>query len=657
MTTPVAVGSITATDEELAAYVKKAELPPLLAALAQATGNMSLLDEQLRPPLAPANPFAGPQRGLTDAQVTEGRARAVQALIQLRDSINVNPLPLDAVPQLLSFLTGGASAESFPLLASELGLDPCQGLPSAGGAVVADRGETPAAQELADFSVVIIGAGVAGLAAAHQMRKDGVSFTLVEKSDAVGGTWWKNHYPGCRLDTDNYTYSFSFAHRRYWPNQFSLRDDVQGYLEELADELNLGDDLRLGTEVVSIRFDETSLLWDVQLKDRDGRAEHLSVNAVITGMGQLDRPQIPDISGRDRFQGKSFHTAEWDDSVDLTGRRVAVVGSGASAFQVVPAIVDTVDALIVFQRNAPWMSPTPNYYDPTPHEMAWLLDHVPNYDRWLRINRLWVMIDGRRPYTIVDPEWRNERSISELSESMCQMLGEYISSQYTIKPELAEKAVPTYPPYAKRVLRDNGAWADALQRPHTVVVSDGIRAITETGLVTADGTEHPVDVIVWATGFLASEFLEPLTVQGRGGVDLHQQWKGDAKAYLGVSVPNFPNLFMVGGPNTGLVAYGSHHLFTECAVHYISKCITALRQRGGGALDMKWEPFAQFNDELDRANRMMAWGASSVSSWYKNSLGRVSQVWPHTTLDYWRSTREAHLDKYDVMTIGGVGAC
>ena len=657
MTTTVAVGTITATDEELAAYVQKAELPPLLVALAQATGNLSLLDEQIRPPLVPANPFAGPQRGLTDEQLTEGRARVVEALIQLRDNDNVNPLPLDAVPQLLSFLTGGATEESFPLLASELGLEPWEGLSSSGSTVVAERGESQATDELADFSVVIIGAGVAGLAAAHQMRKDGVSFTLVEQSDAIGGTWWKNRYPGCRLDTDNYTYSFSFAHRRYWPNQFSLRDDILGYLEELADELDLKDDLRLRTEVVSITFDERSLLWDVELRAWDGRIDHLSVNAVITGTGQLDRPQIPDIPGRERFRGKFFHTAQWDDDVDLTGRRVAVIGSGASAFQVVPAIVDTVDSLIVFQRNAPWMSPTPNYYDPTAPEMAWLLDHVPNYDRWLRINRLWVMIEGRRPYTIVDPEWHDERSISQLSESMCQMLGDYISAQYTVKPELAEKAIPTYPPYAKRVLRDNGAWADALQREHTVVISDGISAITETGIVAGDGTEHPVDVIVWATGFLASEFLEPLTVRGRGGVDLHEQWKGDAKAYLGVSVPNFPNLFMVGGPNTGLVAYGSHHLFTECAVHYISKCIDALRRLGGGAMDMKWEPFERFNEEIDRANRGMAWGASGVSSWYKNALGRVSQVWPHTTLDYWRSTREAPLDKYELMTNGRRDAC
>jgi len=627
---------MVASDEELADCLKAAELAPLLVALAQATGDMRLLDPELMPPMKPANPFPGPQRGMTDEQLDVGRARALDALIQLRDNPErVQPLGADATHFLLKFISGNAPEDYFPLLMHELGL--------------AESAPVVSPAKSGDFCVAIIGAGVAGLAAAREMFDNGVAFTLIEESPQVGGTWWNNRYPGCRLDTDNYTYSYSFAHQRDWPNQFSLREDIQPYLESVAEALDPATNFRLGTQVVKLVFNDGTLKWNLQLRNAEGQIEELTVNAVIAAAGQLDRPKIPEFPGQEQFQGASFHTAEWDHSVDLSGARVAVVGSGASAFQVVPAVVGIVGELTVFQRNAPWMSPTPHYYAPTSPKMLWLLEHVPNYDRWLRINRMWQMVDGRRPYAIVDPEWTEPGSVSALSQSMREALTKHISAQYDRKPELIERAIPSYPPYAKRMLRDNGAWADALQQPHTQVVSANIERLTSNAIVTDDGVEHKVDVIIYATGFLASEFLEPMVIKGRNGVDLHEQWNGDAKAYLGITVPNFPNLFLVKGPNTGLVTNGSYHLFSECAANYIAHAIASIRQHGADAMDLKWEPFEKFNEEVDAANKLMAWGAATVPSWYKNATGRVTAVWPFTTLDYWDRTRAVQLENYELL--------
>ena len=305
-------------------------------------------------------------------------------------------------------------------------------------------------------------------------------------------------------------------------------------------------------------------------------------HTVVSAVGQLNRPRLPDIPGREDFAGASFHSAAWDHGVDLAGKRVAVVGTGASAFQIVPEIAGSAEELLVFQRTAPWLRPTPHYHDPVPEGLAWLLRHVPYYAQWYR---LWLFAPGLLEKGgilqgwIVDESYPpTERAVSALNDGLRAALTEAMTAQVADAPELLSRVIPDYPVGAKRVFRDDGRWFATLKRDHVSLVTESITGMTAGGIVTADGTEHDVDVVVYATGFEASRFLAPMRVTGRDGVDLHEYWAGEPRAYLGLTVPGFPNLFCLYGPNTNLVGQGgSIFYFSECGTTYL---LDALRRAG-----------------------------------------------------------------------------
>jgi 4-hydroxyacetophenone monooxygenase len=335
--------------------------------------------------------------------------------------------------------------------------------------------------------------------------------------------------------------------------------------------------------------------------------------------------------------------------VDLSGRRVAVIGTGASGFQVIPAIAERVGELFVFQRSAPYVMPTPTYHADIPEGRRWLFERVPHYHRWFRFYQFWTSVEGRRPFSEVDPTWEHPISVSEVNERLRQSLVEHMRQQFADRPDLVDKIVPRYPPYAKRMLRDDGAWAATLHRPHVHLVTDTIEEITDKGIRTADGTVHEVDVIVYGTGFRASEFLSSISVRGRDGEDLHARWGDEARAYLGITVPHFPNLFCLYGPNTNLVVNGSLFLFSECEVHYVVECLRTLLETGARAMDLRPEVLDAFVRRVDEANARMAWGIPGVSNWYKNAGGRVTQNWPLTTLEFWQRTRGPEDGHYELI--------
>jgi 4-hydroxyacetophenone monooxygenase len=370
---------------------------------------------------------------------------------------------------------------------------------------------------------------------------------------------------------------------------------------------------------------------------------------VITAVGQLSRPRLPDIKGIESFKGQSFHSATWDHSVDLKGKRVAVIGTGASAFQFVPEIAPVVGHLTVFQRNAPWLGPTPNYHDKVSDGKKWLLKHVPSYAKWYRFWLWWMLTDGIYEFVKSDPDWTARKdSVGAQNDMLREMLSQYTISQLEGRPDLQAAAVPSYPPGGKRSVRDNGVWLAALKRPNVETVTDGIAEITPTGLKTRDGRTFDVDVIIYGTGFTASQFLEPMKFKGKGGVDLHEQWNGDARAYLGITVPNFPNLFIMYGPNTNIVVNGSIIFFSECEIRYIQGLIELLLKSNASAIEVKKDVHDVFNDKVDAMNRQMAWGAPQVTSWYKNAKGRVSQNWPWPLVDYWNATRAPNPNDYEL---------
>jgi 4-hydroxyacetophenone monooxygenase len=636
-----AIEAITESDEEIARALEQAEIPPLLPALAYLTGDLTLLHEELRPA---AILFAMPQGGLSEEQQASARQIALDALIRYRDG-GCRPAAAPSDEDLLTimeFAVGGSDMGAYvPLVEEEL----------------AYRGEdrrapTWHASELApdtSLEVLIIGAGMSGLLAAHRLQQAGVPFVIVDKNDGIGGTWWENTYPGCRVDNPNHNYSYSFAQRHDWPLHFSTQDVLHQYFEECADAFGLRDHVRFGTEVLAAAWSEADYKWDVTVRRPDGAVETLRANAVISAVGQLNRPRYPDIEGRDSFAGPTFHSARWNHDVDLAGKRVAVIGTGASAMQFIPEIAPTVGELLVFQRTPAWIAPTPDYHDEVSPGLRWLYGHVPAYSEFNRFCIFWRMGDGALDAVRVDEAFEPKGAAVGVANDFARMIiTEYIRSEFADRPDLFEHVLPTYPVGAKRIIRDNGIWARTLTRDNVRLVTDGIAEITDRGIVMSDGQQHEVDVIIFGTGFQASEFLTPMKVEGRGGLDLHEQWRGDARAYLGVAIPGFPNLFCLYGPNTNIVVNGSIVYFSECGVRYILGCLELLLENRRRAIEVRREVHDRFNVEVDAGNKAMAWGWSDVSSWYKNAHGHVAQNWPFTLLEYWQRTLRPAPDEFEL---------
>ncbi|MDZ7671054.1 MAG: NAD(P)/FAD-dependent oxidoreductase [Gammaproteobacteria bacterium] len=623
---------ITDGDSGIARALEHAHIPSLMASLVHLTGDVSLLRGDIRPD---AQFFGDPQCGITEEQQARVRAMALDALRAYRDSgCQRPPTPdRDTILEMMSFVTGEEIPERYiDFLISELSL----------------HGEDPYVQPQLDavpqqarenFRVLVIGAGMSGILAAIRLQQAGIPYLHVEKNADVGGTWFENTYPGCRVDSPNHTYSYSFEPND-WPQHFSDQATLLGYFRRVAEEYGVREAVQFNTEVEEAAFDEDRGTWRVTVM-RDGeRREILEVNAVITAVGQLNRPRLPDIPGRERFRGPAFHSARWDHGVELAGKRVVVVGTGASAFQFIPKIAGEAAQITVLQRSPPWMSPTPEYFEEIPAEKHWLLNHVPYYAKWYRFWMFWRTAEGLLGFVERDPAWSNEtRAVSPRNEELRQLLTAYVSELCGDDKALLEKVIPDYPPAGKRMLRDDGTYLRTLQRDNVELVTEPAAEITEDGVVTADGRRIDADVIIYGTGFHADRFLWPMKIIGRGGVDLQEHWHGDPRAYMGISVPGFPNLFCCYGPNTNIVVNGSIVFFSECEMRYILGCLALLMEQGHAALDCRQAVHDRYNDKIDAGNARMAWGAPNVSSWYKNDQGRVTQNWPFTLLEFWEQTR------------------
>ncbi|HVN52072.1 MAG TPA: FAD-dependent oxidoreductase [Acidimicrobiales bacterium] len=639
---PERVDELPADDDQLAELVRRGALIPLLVALAHTTGDLSLLSDELRPD---PTRIREPQGGLSGEQRAQAR-RTVAAALRDWDRAG-RPVVDDVEPaelrRMIAFLIGEpVSDDHLRLLVEELAIgddDP--------RAPTWRKDDLDASRPM---RVVVIGAGMSGLLAAHRLRQAGIDVDVIEKNDDVGGTWLENRYPGCRVDVPNHLYSYSFAQRADWPQHFSTQDVLLDYFRDCATEMGLRDRIRFRTSVESAVFRETTYDWELTLRLPGGGTETLVADAVVSAVGQLNRPSLPPIPGREDFAGPSFHSARWDHSVDLRGKRVAVIGTGASGFQLVPEVAEQAGEVVVFQRTPNWFLPAPEYHEDLADETRWLLTHIPRYRQWYRLWLFWRLAEGALPAARLDPDWPQDKgSISRENDDLRAMLTMYLEGQFADAPELVEQVVPRYPPLAKRMLLDDGTWARALKRDDVHLVTEPIERIEADAVVTTDGVRRPVDVVVYATGFEASRFLVPMQVTGRGGIDLHASWDGDARAYLGITVPGFPNLFCLYGPNTNLVANGSIIFFSECEVRYVLECLRELLGRRARALDCRREAFEAYNRRIDEGNLQMAWGVSGVNSWYKNAAGRVTQNWPFSLLEFWQQTRHPDLDDYELL--------
>lgn len=507
--------------------------------------------------------------------------------------------------------------------------------------------EAPLApQRLAEMQVLIVGAGASGLILAARLKRLGIRYTIVEKAKEVGGTWRDNRYPGCGVDTPNHAYSFSMGSRYRWRSYFSPRDQLWDYLRRAADEFGVRPDIRFETEVTAARWDAARNLWVVSVQTPAGPGT-IEANVLVSAIGQFGLPYVPRIKGMESFKGRMFHTTEWPEDLDVRGKRIAVIGTGASAMQIVPTIAPDVAQLDVYQRSPQWARPIPRYHDALTDDAQWLLENVPFYAAWFRFSMLWRYGDGLLPYLKKDPSWPHpERSLNRVNDRHRQEMTDHILRELGDRTDLIPKCVPTYPPYGKRILLDNN-WYTTIRRPNVELVTDPLDHIAPEGVVTADGKLRPVDVIVLSTGFQMTQMTARLNVKGIGGADLRDVWGDDnAAAHLGITVPGFPNLFITQGPSTGLGHGGSAICQAESQARYISAMVAKMIERGIKAVDVKQEVHDTFVAEVDRRHEQMIWTHPGMSTYYRNRHGRVVSVTPFSLVEYWSMTHEPKLDEY-----------
>lgn len=617
--------------------LESANIPTLIPVLHQLTGDPKWLEDPFRPSRT---------RGMDD-NATGGLPEEVREHLRAATAAAVRawaggtpaatPAPFgDQLIDLAGVCMGEPIPDEYePMIAQDMGTRPAPQ-------------RAPAGRPGGDFRVVIIGAGISGLLTALRLRRAGIPYVQLECNDEVGGTWFDNRYPGCGVDTPSYLYSFSFFPRT-WSKHFARRDELNTYLSDLTDHFELRSDIRFGMRVHDATWDDAAHRWTVLARDRDGREHRFRGNALVTAVGQLNQPKLPDIPGLDSFTGPAFHSARWPADLDLTGKRVAVVGTGASSMQVVPAIAGEVEQLVVFQRSPQWITPNAMYFQPVGEQVHWLMEHVPYYREWYRFRLSWIFMDKVHVSLQKDPDWPHpERAVNAINDAHREYFTRYLLDQLDGRPDLQAKALPTYPPFGKRMLLDNG-WFTALRRDNVELVTEAVTELTPTGVRTSGGREHEVDVVVFATGFQAQKPLAQLEVRGRSGRSIREHWGDDnPSAYLSITVPDFPNLFITYGPAGNLGHGGSFIVLAESQTGYIADLLSRMVEHDIDVVECRQDVHDDYNKRLDEAHDQMIWTHPGMDTWYRNSHGRVVTTMPWRVLDFWRMTQSADLQDYEL---------
>ena len=606
-------------------------VPTLLMVYTQLTHDATLL-EQFAPHIGSA--FSGVPTSIPPELERALRERLIQVLQDPATDLE-RQLPLDLMQRMMSVYIAEPVAEEFiPLLLEQMGFKkqiPRQEL--------AGR-PTPAA----DFHVLVIGAGLTGIAAGIKLGEAGYSYHIVEKNPEVGGTWWENRYPGVGVDTPSHFYSYSFEVNPEWRYYNPKGPEMQDYLLRVVSKYGIRKHIEFETRALACVFDEARSIWRVTLESRDGKTRTVEANAVINAQGPVNRPQIPAIPGIDKFAGPKMHTAAWDPGVSLKGKRVAQIGTGASGAQVGPAIASEAAQLTVFQRSKHWVLFNPEMNAEVPEGARWAMRHVPGYLVWFRFRVYWFAADGLFRNVLRDPDWKGpDTAISAVNEGVRQYCLGYLRSKLASRPDVLEKLTPDYPVFSKRIVLDAG-WIDMFLRENVRLETNPIDHITHNSIVTKDGVEHEVDAIVLATGFNVAKMLGALKVVGRGGRDLGSEWgEEDPRAYLGMTIPGYPNFFMTVGPNSAPNHAAGQNLISEAQVHYILECLDVLTARGAKTIEPTLEAYRAFNEKIEQRMTQMIWSHPKAKSYYRNSKGRVFLSWPYRLVDYWTQTRTPDL--------------
>jgi cation diffusion facilitator CzcD-associated flavoprotein CzcO len=486
-----------------------------------------------------------------------------------------------------------------------------------------------ASRQDSQTTVAIIGTGFGGLCMAIQLKKAGMdSFIIFEKANRVGGTWRENTYPGAACDVPSHLYSFSFEIKHDWSRKYAEQPEILGYLQHCAEKYGLLPHIRFNTMIEGADFDEKTGLWNI----RSSKGETFSARVLISACGQLNRPAYPKLRGIDNFKGTQFHSAHWNHDYDFEGKRVAVVGTGASAIQFVPPVAKKALYLTLFQRTPPWIIPKPDRAYLSIEKT--LFKYLP----WIQaLHRLQIYC------------WNESRFLAFRKNSLANKIIQAVAQRHLRRDiensRLKKVLTPDYPAGCKRVLISND-YFETLARPNVSVVTDEIVEVKPDGIVTGAGDFHPADAIIYGTGFQATDFLAPMKLTGRGGRDLNEAWREGAEAYLGITVSGFPNLFILYGPNTNL-AHNSIIYMLESQVQYVLCCLRTLLDKNLKFMDLKNDRFRIYNDEMQTRLKQSVWDAG-CSSWYKTASGKNTNNWPGFTFEYRRRTCNLNLSDYEL---------
>jgi len=626
-----------ATREQIERAVGHADPMVLRGLLYQLTG-----DEEVAATEIEVDPtgFQTAMKVARDEDVAMLRRKAVELLEELR-SRPPDPCPIgpdERLPTSLSLTLGEPiDDEEFEFCLEELALDPwVRSL---------EWQSPPPYDRLERFSVTVIGAGLGGLNVALMLKRAGIPYTVIEKNAGVGGTWNETRYPGARVDNPSRAYTHIFGAHFPYSRPFCDWAENQRYFDWVADTFGLRDDILFETEVRSLTWDEGSSTWEIDFEGPEGRGTMRS-NAVVTAVGFLNRPKLPEIEGMEDFRGGSWHTARWPEGIDLD-ERFAVIGTGCTGYQLVAELALHAKHVVLFQRTPQWLFGVPGYLSSFPPQVSWLDRNVPYYTNFMRLRTLGT---GKAFWrlTEIDPDFDDPYTVSPLNRTTRDASLAFLESKLGHDPVLMATMTPEHPPWSARAVMVDSDYSalDAIQRDNVTLVTDGVRRINETGIEAVDGTQYDVDAIVFATGFRPSEYLFPMTVTGRGGTTLDELWRvGGSRAHRFCMVPGFPNLWMVYGPNTnGGLGPGAFH---ELVTRYALQCIERLVLEDRATVEPTEEAYWRFNDEVDERNGRKVWSDPRARSYYWTEHGRSVVMCPFTGPEIWRLLRTPPWDELE----------
>ena len=626
-----------ASREFVARAIDGANLNVLRIALFHATGDPALANMTVTTVKLRGGAFVG--YNLDEAHHAELKAKAVAFMRDRRRQTEVRRSDSE-LRSMMEMFTGEPLSDTEARLGrEELALDefPREATWSSGRPLTGSA-----------MRVLIVGAGWSGVTAAIQLERLGIPYFVVERQEAIGGTWHLNHYPDARVDTNNFLYQFRFEKRYPWPEFFSSQNEVKKYLEHMARKYKVFEKIRFRTEVTRAVFNEASQTWSVDAEVL-GQRTHFEANIIISAAGMFSTPKFPNIPGIGSFRGRSFHTTAWDDNYDPAGQRIATIGNGSTGVQVMPKLAESAGQVYAFQRTPQWISPMEGYRNRISAETRWLLDTFPYYYNWFCFNAHVTATSLQRAQTY-DPDWRRAGgSISEANDGLRASLTDYIRGKLGNDSYLFKKSLPNYAPLARRLVVDNG-WYDALLKDNVELVTDGIDHITSNAIVTATGREIEVDAIVFAAGFDTTKYLWPTEYVGRHGQTMEQAWQKDGpRAYYGMCVPKFPNLFICYGPSSQPRA-GSFITSIENWVRYIGQAIVLMVEGDIKSLEVKGDVFERYNIALDRKNQELIWESEGPTerNYYVNEHGRQIANSPWLIDEYYQMIVAPNLDDFEI---------